>query len=152
MTAKHRGGRGRRAVNKHETVTISLPPVLKAALDAAVTPEVSRSEVVAELIARYLLTPKPAPIVTETDEQSAPSLEGVSALKVLSAVIDQRTRNGWRWNNKRYAPLEQQLAQSGVIRLMRQNGKNIWRTAQGDALRPSVLLKLMKSGNIAPLS
>lgn len=76
MTAKHRGGRGRRAVNKHETVTISLPPVLKAALDAAVTPEVSRSEVVAELIARYLLTPKPTPVVPGNDRQLAPSLEG----------------------------------------------------------------------------
>jgi hypothetical protein len=47
---KHRGGRGRRAKNKHETVTISLPPHLKALLDGWVTDEVSRSEVVAVLI------------------------------------------------------------------------------------------------------
>lgn len=47
---KHPGGRGRKAPNKHEAITISLPPHLKALLDAWTTPELSRSEVVGELI------------------------------------------------------------------------------------------------------
>jgi hypothetical protein len=47
---KHPGGRGRKAPNKHETITISLPPHLKALLDAWTTSELSRSGVVGELI------------------------------------------------------------------------------------------------------
>lgn len=47
---KHRGGRGRRALNKHKSFSVSLPPHLKAVLDSWVTPELSRSEVLAQLV------------------------------------------------------------------------------------------------------
>ena len=66
MTKKHVGGRGRKASNKHQSFSISLPPHLKDALDAAVTEEVSRSEVVAGLIEAHLLKPV-------TKEKSAPA-------------------------------------------------------------------------------
>lgn len=53
MEKKHLGGRGRKASNKHQVFSVSLPPELKVLLDSWVTQEVSRSELVAQLILKH---------------------------------------------------------------------------------------------------
>lgn len=53
MEKKHVGGRGRKAIGKHKTFGVSLPPDLKTLLDSWVTDDLSRSGVVAELIQEH---------------------------------------------------------------------------------------------------
>lgn len=144
-----RAGAGRKP-GVNVTVRVTLPREVWADLEAQAARDGTTPGLLLSAAYRNQATQPVA--VTVADERPALSLEGVTALRVLSAVIDQRTRNGWRWDKERYAALEQHLAQGDVIRLTRQNSKNIWRTAQGDAVRPSVLLKLLESGNVAPLS
>ena len=69
---KHRGGRGRRAKNKHETITVSLPPNLKALLDGWVTDEISRSEIVARLIEAHAATLEAGKIHRVNNPQQRP--------------------------------------------------------------------------------
>jgi hypothetical protein len=47
------GGRGRKARNKYQVFSVSVPLELKILLDSWVTPEVSRSEVIAGLIQNH---------------------------------------------------------------------------------------------------
>ncbi len=79
---KHRGGRGRRALNKHESFSVSLPPHLKAVLDSWVTPELSRSEVLAQLVEAHAQARPPgrAPTALKSAVTSNPqkSLEAPS--------------------------------------------------------------------------
>lgn len=90
--------------------------------------------------------------VVAAEPPSAPSLEGVTALRVVSATISQRTRNGLRWPAANYQKTEALLAQGDAICLHREAGKDKWRTAHGDAIRRDTLLKLMQSGNLKPLT
>lgn len=73
---KHRGGRGRRAVNKHESFSVSLPPHLKALLDGWVTHDLSRSEVIGQLIEAHAqaLTPGRGELVFSTHTAAAPEV------------------------------------------------------------------------------
>jgi hypothetical protein len=67
----------------------------------------------------------------------------VTALRVVSASISQRTRNRLRWPAVNYLKTEALLAQGDTIRLHREGGKDKWRTAQDDAIRRDTLLKLL---------
>ncbi|WP_412030615.1 hypothetical protein [Deinococcus yunweiensis] len=73
---KHRGGRGRRAPNKHESFSVSLPPHLKALLDGWVTDDLSRSEVIGQLIEAHAkaLAPGRGELVVTTQAVAAPEV------------------------------------------------------------------------------
>ncbi|WP_415814403.1 hypothetical protein [Deinococcus marmoris] len=47
--------------------------------------------------------------------------------------------------------MEALLTQSEVIQLIREDGQDKWRTAQGDVIRQDTLAKLAEAGNIEPL-
>lgn len=82
-------------------------------------------------------------------EQPAPlSLEGATVLRVVSAQLAPRLRNQLRWQASKYLRLEELLAQGDVLRLERVNGKGIWRTVQGDAIRRDTVFKLFEVGNL----
>ncbi len=84
---KHKGGRGRKAPAKTKqiVVAVSLSPSEKALLDRWTTEEISRSEVVAQLIrahAAQLGTPPPA-----TESQDAPAQAPQKPGKVAPEVL-----------------------------------------------------------------
>lgn len=148
-----------------------MPPHLKAALDAAVTPEVSRSEVVAQLIARHLL---PAPQAQAPTDQPKPkrrplpehlrpgyvppaapvkpSLDNLEALRVVRVQLDPDTKNALRWRQEHYDRLQALLAQGDTIQRKRIGGKVAWRTANNDTIRRDTLDKLLEAGNVVPLT
>lgn len=136
---KHRGGRGRRSENKHQTVTISLPPELKAALDAATTPTLSRSEVVARLIQNMLDTQATQKKVrafskaildnSKAKEASKPKQNqkagrrgnterlalSAPVLHVMQRTIERRVRGQLRWEAGDYDKTQQLLAEGDVL-------------------------------------
>jgi hypothetical protein len=91
----------------------------------------------------------PAILSTLSEPQS---LENVTAFRVLSASIDQRTRNRLRWPAANYPRMEALLAQGEVIQLIHEDGKDKWNTAQGDVIRRDTLVKLAEAGNLEPLT
>ena len=166
MTVKHRGGRGRRALNKHETVTISLPPHLKAALDAAVTPEVSRSEVVAQLIDQHLYlstaqaqsqlqVPRKAKRVPAASRvmpkpKSRPSrAKSTPPLPFAVTVISQRVDRGIKWKPERYAEAERLLAQGHTLKRMADGADYI--TETGESMSWRTVSALIKMGVLVEL-
>lgn len=91
----------------------------------------------------------PASLNTPSEPQS---LENVTAFRVLSASIDQRTRNRFRWPAANYPRMEALLGQGEVIQLIHEDGKDKWNTAQGDVIRRDTLVKLAEAGNLEPLT
>lgn len=79
-------------------------------------------------------------------------LDDVTAFRVLSANISQRTRNRLRWPAANYPRMEALLAQGEVIQLIHEDGKDKWQTAQGDMIRRDALLRLAQAGNLEPLT
>lgn len=175
---KHRGGRGRRAKNKHQTVTISLLPELKAALDAAVTDETSRSEVVAGLIERHLLKPKPTVKTSATSspkvykprtgpQKATPELlsllqkksEGNSRqhkpkttnnLPHAVTVIEPRCPRGeaMRWNRERYETTDALLSEGYTITRNTENAD--YHTEKGSIMSWRTVQALLKLGVVVP--
>jgi hypothetical protein len=118
MTKKHVGGRGRKTSNKHQTFSISLPPHLKAALDGAVTEEVSRSEVVAGLIETHLLK-SPPPARPAVARAAAPQKKAAKSpatnLPAAVTVMTQQVNRGLKWKPEKYAAAEKLLAEGYTI-------------------------------------
>lgn len=139
---KHPGGRGRRAENKHETFSVSLPPHLKALLDSWVTPAVSRSEVIARLIqaqadasstlqSKGMSTPQ-----ARLETPSRPSEEQITAPKLDSPkrpvskrgkterlasyapvlhVMQRTMPRGQKWTPAKYLQAEALLAEGDTL-------------------------------------
>ena len=157
--AKHPGGRGRRAENKHQTITISLLPELKAALDAAVTDETSRSEVVAQLISTYLVKPRQMPNALTDGKKEAKPLEhkpkrdhnrGMSGrrgkterlalsspvLHVMQRSIERSVRGQLRWTKSNYEAAQKLLSEGDILTAdgmdyVTEKGNSMsWRTAE----------------------
>lgn len=159
MAHKHLGGRGRKTRNKYQVFSVSIPPELKILLDSWVTEELSRSEVVAQLIQAHAdRCPK-----SEAEPQSPVSSEGVRsrarqktptgsqnpsqygkrgkterlvltapALQVLTSVVPR----GKKWKPEKYAHAERLLAQGNILQAqgldyVTQAGEVMsWRTAE----------------------
>lgn len=154
---KHRGGRGRRAKNKHETVTISLLPELKAALDAAVTDETSRSEVVAQLISTYLVTPQqrqkapPAKEKTLSAPRNRTPKATTTNLPHAVTVIQPRCPRGesMRWNRERYEATDALLAEGYTITRNTENAD--YHTEKGNVMSWRTVKALLKLGVLVPV-
>lgn len=157
---KNRGGRGRRAPNKHETVTISLPPQLKAALDAAVTPDVSRSEVVAQLIAQHLMpqaaqvqvprkagkgSAAPQPVHTPQPSRAKSTVNLPPAVTVMA----QRMNRGIKWKPEKYALAERLLAQGHTLTRLPEGAD--YSTEAGEVMSWRTVQALLRLGVVVPL-
>lgn len=129
------------------TVRVTLPRAVWTAVEvrAALT-EATPGEVLAAAYQDAAANPMPPRVPSEPQ-----GLEGVIAFRVLSASIDQRTRDRFRWPATHYPRMEALLTQGEVIQLIREDGQNKWRTAQGDVIRQDTLAKLAEAGNIEPL-
>jgi hypothetical protein len=152
MTTKHPGGRGRRAQNKHETFSVSLPPDLKAHLDAWTTPEVSRSEVVAGLVRAHAaqLAHRSAVKAPPADGAgnraprivAAPILTGGDTVQVVAVSVPRSLQ----WKSARMAEVETLLRQGDTLT---RHGKT-WRTVQGAELGERAVQALLTVGVLVP--
>ncbi len=142
-----RAGAGRKP-GENVTVRVTLPRTVWTAVEArAILEVVTPGEL---LTAAYrAVAASPAILSTLSEPQS---LENVTAFRVLSASIDQRTRNRLRWPAANYPRMEALLAQGEVIQLIHEDGKDKWNTAQGDVIRRDTLVKLAEAGNLEPLT
>lgn len=160
MTNKHKGGRGLKAETPYERLSFTMPPHLKAYLDAqAEGAGISRSEMLARILEDHQAQkqqPKPAAI--PEGESTTPPLRGtstataeVSAKKAIKerdvialpdnveisvALIEKSVRGKLRWDKERYAAAEDFLSDGGIIsrkgtNYINSKGKNIsWRTVK----------------------
>jgi hypothetical protein len=153
MTKKHVGGRGRKASNKHQTFSISLPPHLKAALDAAVTEEVSRSEVVAGLIEAHLLKSAP-PARPAGARAAAPQKKAAKPpatnLPAAVTVMAQQMKRGLGWKPEKYADAEKLLAEGYTI--TRKPDSADYSTEKGGLVSWRTVQALLKLGVVVPLT
>lgn len=169
---KNKGGRGVRAENKYERLTVTLPPELKNKLDALATVSgLNRSEMLAKVIQDHgpekrikkpvipvipelPQTQKLVPVKTsKVTEHSTPlpdstedGLVGLTVLQVVSSVIPQRLKNCLRWSPDRYAELERVLRGTKVVRLDVNNGKAVWRGEDGLPMRKDTVKQLHRAG------
>jgi hypothetical protein len=148
MTKKHVGGRGRKASNKHQTFSISLPPHLKAALDAAVTEEVSRSEVVAGLIEAHLL--KSAPPARPAAPQKKAAKPPATNLPAAVTVMTQQVNRGLKWKPEQYATAEKLLAEGYTI--TRKSDSADYSTEKGSLVSWRTIRALLKRGVVVSLN
>lgn len=159
MTKKHVGGRGRKASNKHQSFSISLPPHLKAVLDAAVTEEVSRSEVVAGLIEAHLLRPvtneksAPAPRPPAPARAAAPQKKAAKPpatnLPAAVTVIAQQVKRGLGWKPEKYATAEKLLTEGYTI--TRKPDSADYTTEKGSLVSWRTIQALLKLGVVVSL-
>lgn len=152
MTKKHVGGRGRKASNKHQTFSISLPPHLKEALDRAVTEEVSRSEVVAGLIEAHLL--KSAPIAGAAGTRTAAPPKKATKppttnLPHAVTVMAQQMKRGLGWKPEKYEAAEKLLAEGYTI--TRKPDSADYSTEKGSLVSWRTIQALLKLGVVVSL-
>jgi hypothetical protein len=132
-------------VNKHITITVSLPPDLKELLESWVTPELSRSEIVGKLIQAHAARPaavgfKDVPLfVAELPADTQPT---GATVRVLSVKVP----GSLHWKSERMAQVEELL---GHGPLLTRRG-HVWHTVQGAALQNRAVEALTKTGNLAP--
>lgn len=157
MTKKHVGGRGRKASNKHQSFSISLPPHLKDALDAAVTEEVSRSEVVAGLIEAHLLKPvtqsapaarPPAPARAAAPQKKA-AKPPTTNLPAAVTVMTQQVKRGLGWKPEKYVAAEKLLAEGYTI--TRKSESADYATEKGSLVSWRTIQALLKLGVVVGL-
>ena len=151
MTKKHVGGRGRKASNKHQTFSISLPPHLKQVLDQAVTEEVSRSEVVAGLIEKHLL--KSTPIQPASARAAATPKKAArpptNNLPQAVTVVSQQVKRGLGWKPEKYEAAEKLLAEGYTI--TRKSDSADYATEKGSLMSWRTVQALLKLGVVVPL-
>ena len=142
-----RTGAGRKP-GENITVRVTLPRTIWAAVEARALFEVTTP---GELLAAAYraAAANPASLNLPSEPQN---LEDVTAFRVLSSSIDQRTRNRLRWPAANYPRMEALLAQGEVIQLVREDGKDKWNTIKGETIRRDTLVKLAQAGNLEPLT
>lgn len=151
MTRKHVGGRGRKASHKHQTFSISLPPHLKEALDAAVTAEISRSEVVAGLISAHLVKtatskkPETAAPVAQKKTPKRPAANLPAAVTVMAQYVPRAAR----WRPEKYKATERLLAEGYTIRKNSENAD--YSTEKGSPVSRRIVQALLKLGVVVAL-
>ncbi|WP_156372924.1 hypothetical protein [Deinococcus sp. Leaf326] len=104
---------------------------------------------VGELLAQAFSGQPVAPTAAPSASATAPVLEGVTVLRVLAPTVPQALRNKLRWSPDRYAQLEATLAAGDHLRLDVTNGKAIWRTLSGEAVRRDTVERLLGVGVLA---
>lgn len=170
MTNKHKGGRGLKAETPYERLSFTMPPHLKAYLDAqAEGAGVSRSEMLARILEDHQAQkqqPKPAAI--PEGESTTPPLRGTSTartaprkkesaqtkqtdsksqkLYVLNSNIERSIRGKLRWDKERYKEVEELLAQGGIL-LPQEDGSD-WITECGGVLSWRTVNSLLKFESI----
>lgn len=142
-----RTGAGRKP-GENVTVRVTLPRAVWTAVEARAALEITTP---GELLAAAYRAASTHPTILNTPSEPQ-SLEGVTAFRVLSASIDQRTRNRLRWPAANYPRMEALLAQGKVIQLVHEDGKDKWKTSGGDVIRRDTLVKLVQAGNLEPLT
>lgn len=156
MTNKHKGGRGLKAETPYERLSFTMPPHLKAYLDAqAEGAGVSRSEMLARILEDHQAQkqqPKPAAI--PEGESTTPPLRGTSTartapkkkestqskqadsetqkLRVLTSTIERGIRGKLRWDSKRYSEIEELLSHGDYI--TKSSGSADWITEKGGVI------------------
>ncbi len=130
------------------TVRVTLPRAVWIAVEVRAALEITTP---GELLAAAYraATANPAILNMPSEPQS---LEDVTAFRVLSANIGQRTRNRLRWPAANYPRMEALLAQGEVIQLIHEDGKDKWKTSGGNVIRRDTLVKLAQAGNLEPLT
>ena len=164
MTNKHKGGRGLKAETPYERLSFTMPPHLKAYLDAqAEGSGVSRSEMLARILEDHQAQkqqPKPhksldnqkvveasptsADLSTALTAPNQPHHQDVEGLRVVSVKIPRHIRGQLRWSKERYQQAEERLAQGKT--LSRIPGKADWVTEKGDVISWRTIEALIKSG------
>lgn len=173
MTNKHKGGRGLKAETPYERLSFTMPPHLKAYLDAqAEGAGVSRSEMLARILEDHQAQkqqPKPAAI--PEGESTIPPLRGTSTartapkkekptrakqadskpekLQVLTSTIERSVRGKLKWDKERYAHAEEILAEGSV--LTRQADGANWITVKGSEVSWRTVDALLKKGILSYL-
>lgn len=151
MTQKSKGGRGQKAENPYERLSLTLPPHLKVYLDAqAEAHHLNRSEMVALILEehqnRTTTTTPQAPekrVVQKPSEEvagpstalTAPSTDQDQEGEVLQVVmteIPRSIRGQLRWNKEKYQQAEEKLRQGKT--LSRLSPKGDWRTEKGEVM------------------
>lgn len=77
---------------------------------------------------------------------AAASLDGVTVLRVLAPTVPQALKNKLRWSADRYTTLEAALSAGDVLHLDVTNGKAVWRTMSGEAVRRDTVERLLGVG------
>lgn len=142
-----RAGAGRKP-GDNITVRVTLSRAVWTAVEARAILEVTTP---GELLAAAYRAAAANPVLLNMPSEPQ-SLEDVTVFRVLSATIDQRTRNRLRWPAANYPRMEALLAQGEVIQLIREDGKDKWKTSGGDVIRRDTLVKLAQAGNLEALT
>ena len=71
------------------------------------------------------------------------SLNGVTVLKVASVTLPSWLKNTLRWAPSRYTDLETVLRSTELVRLVRINGKEVWRIDSGEPMRKDTVNRLV---------
>lgn len=142
-----RTGAGRKP-GENVTVRVTLPRAVWAAVEARAALDLTTP---GELLTTAYRAAAASPAILSMPSEPQ-SLEDVTAFRVLSATIDQRTRNRLRWPAANYPRMEALLAQGEVIQLVREDGKDKWKTSGGDVIRRDTLIKLAQAGNLEALT
>lgn len=90
--------------------------------------------------------------VTAFPEQvaPAPSLEGVTVLRVTSSTIPQVLRNKLRWPQDRYEAVGSQLSAGPEISLDTDGKSPMWRTVTGETVNRKTVEALFWLGILTP--
>lgn len=167
MTQKSKGGRGQKAENPYERLSLTLPPHLKAYLDAqAEAHHLNRSEMVALILeehqTRTTTTTPQAPekrVVQKPSEEVAGPSTALTApsnshdqdtdqegevLQVVMTEIPRHIRGQLRWSKEKYQQAEEKLRQGKT--LSRLPGKADWQTEKGEVVSWRTVEALMKQG------
>ena len=83
---------------------------------------------------------------SEQPSRGSERLSGVSLLVVAAVVLPSRLKNTLRWSPDRYVDLEAVLRSTERVRLVRDNGKEVWRVDSGDYMRKDTVLRLFGAG------
>jgi hypothetical protein len=168
MTNKHKGGRGLKAETPYERLSFTMPPHLKAYLDAqAEGAGVSRSEMLARILEDHQAQkqqPKPAAI--PEGESTTPPLRGTSTartapkkkeaartkqtdslperVEVVTSLIERKIRGQLKWTKERYIEVENILRHTHYI--IKKIGEYNYITDDGIEVSWRTVLSLVNQG------
>ena len=83
---------------------------------------------------------------SERPSRGSQELDGVTVLVVAAVVLPSRLKNSLRWAPNRYTELEAVLRSTEQVRLVRDNGKEVWRVDSGEYMRKDTVLRLFGAG------
>lgn len=142
MTAEERGRVIARAKAAQERAERGLERPAEAAWDWETGAELEDAVRVAEVS---------APQMSPLRQRRSPAIPaGVTRLRIIHPGLPQWIKNKLRWPPENYKDLEDALRGEVALVLDVTNGKAVWRTSKGEAVRKDTVRRLLEAGSLTP--